>query len=242
MHDLCPHCGAHVNPTLPDCPECHREVPESAREAAARPQDPVQRGKKIKWPVPWGLFIMLGVYFGLVSLLTHWEYVRSPEYLASRSLRTAAQLLGSDDGRTVEKDKLLDALAALLEAIRQVPDNPYPYQQVEVVARRLEERKVKVPQEMKRELDVLGGRYRAIQDSRKSFMPIGARDIWDIDELSTVPGRIAKRSAVGGLIIFVIWLYRALQERKHAIEMELVRQAERRKDLRNLAGPKRRVK
>ena len=239
LDDLCPHCGAHVNPTQPDCPECHREVPEPVRKAASRPRDPVARAKQAKWPVPWGLLIMLGTYFALVLGFTHWEYIRSPEYLASRHLRIAAQILGDDDGRTVEKDKLLDALANLLQAINQLPENTYAYQRVEVVARRLEERQVKVPLEMQRELDALGGKYRALQDSRKSFMPIGPRDIWDFDEVKAIPGRVLKRSALGGLVIFVFWLYRRLQERKHAMELALMRQTERRKDLRDLARPKR---
>jgi hypothetical protein len=234
----CPHCGASLDPTQPDCPECHREVPEANLEAAEK--DPVKRAKKHKWPVPWGLLAMLALYFGGVWFYSNWEYRSSPEYNASRHLRIAAQLLGENDGRTADKKVLLEALDNLIAAVKYKPDNIFAQERVQVVERRLLERNVKLDLERRQIVDALAMRYRAAQDRRTSFMPIGARDIWDVEALTDLPGRVARRTAFGALVIVVVWLYKTLQDRKHMSSLELQRQDERRRDLRDIAGPKRR--
>lgn len=236
----CPNCGARLDPTLPDCPECHHEAPEENLDEAAK--TPEERARRTKWPIPWGLIAMLGIYFALVSFYTRHQYVNSPEYKASRHLRIAAQILGNDDGRTVEKEKLVEALDSLIQAIAVMPSNTWAQQRIEVVARRLEERKVPIPPDQRKIVDALGLQYRRIQDGRNpDLIVINARDIWDVDSLQSLPGQIAQRTVIGGLIIFVFWLYKTLQDRKHVLEMELVRQTERRKDLRDIARPKRRI-
>lgn len=235
----CPHCGARVDPTLPDCPECHREVPEETLEAAAA--TPEERARRHRWPIPWGLFIMLGLYFAAVLGYTRYEYVNSPEYKASRHLRIADQLLGQDNGLTAEKEQLVEALDNLIIAMKYVPENVWAQKKVEVLARRLSERKVKLTREQQQLVDALGRKYRVAEDKKTSFMPIGVRDIWDIDALKEMPGRVLQRTFLGGFIIFIVWLYKTLQDRKHMLKLEMERQTGRRKDLREVARPKRRV-
>jgi hypothetical protein len=235
----CPTCGASLDPTQPDCPECHREVPEE--NLAAAEKDPVKRARKVKWPIPWGLLAMLAIYFGGVWFYTNWEYKNSPEYNASRHLRIAAQLLGDDDGKTVGKQVLTEAMDHLIAAVKLRPDNTFAWQRVELVRVRMVERKLKLNPEQQQIIDAQGMRYRADQDRKTSFMPIGARDIWDVEAVTSLPGQVAKRTLFGALIIVVIWIYKTLQDRKHTTSMALERQDERRRDLRDIAGPKRRI-
>jgi hypothetical protein len=229
----CPHCGARLDPTLPDCPQCQRDAAEATFNEQ---KDPVARWRK--WPVPWGLLCMLGLYFAAVLFYTRYEYFHSPAYRSSRHLLIVAKLLGDDDGLTSKKEELLEALDNLLAAIDIVPDDTWSQQQVEVLTRRLDERHVKIPQGMRQRLDSLGHRYRAIQDSRRSEFPVGARDIWDLDAPGNWAASVARRTTLGALVVFVFWLYKTLQDRKHRVSLELARQTERRKELRDLGGPK----
>lgn len=234
-----------MDPGQPDCPECHNEVPEEvldAAEAYLARQGPEARAKKAKWPIPWGLFIALGVYWALVSFYTRYEYINSPEYKASRYLRIAAQKLGEDDGKTVPKEDLLEAADNLLLAIKFVPQNTWAQQRVEVVARRLEERKMKIPPDLQKQLDALGFKYRAAMDAKKGVLPIGAYDIWDIEGAKQVPGQLAQRGILGGLVILLFWLYKTMQDRKAVGAIELSRDAERAKELRAMGRPRRRLK
>jgi hypothetical protein len=220
-------------------------VPEDVLEAAeaylAR-QGPVARAKKHKWPIPWGLFIALGVYWALVSFYTRYEYINSPQYKASRFLRVAAQKLGEDDGKTAPKEDLLDAADALLQAIKFVPQNTWAQQRVEVVARRLQERGMKIPPDLQKQLDALGLKYRAAMDAKKGILPIGAYDIWDIEGAKQVPVQVAQRGVLGGFVILIVWLYKTMQDRKAVAAIELSRDAERAKELRAMGRPRRRLR
>ncbi|MGC4122445.1 MAG: zinc ribbon domain-containing protein [Myxococcales bacterium] len=244
-NDRCPNCGARVDPGQPDCPECHHEVPEDVLEAAeayVAKQGPEARAKKHKWPIPWGLFIALGVYWALVTFYTRYEYINSPQYKASRYLRVAAQLMGDDDGKTVPKEVLLEAAENLLLAIKHVPENTWAQQRVEVVARRLQERGMKIPKDLQKQLDALAMKHRVAMDAKKGVLPIGAYDIWDIEGAKQVPFQVAQRGVLGGLVILVVWLYKTMQDRKAVAAIELSRDTERARELRALGRPRRRLK
>jgi hypothetical protein len=214
-----------------------------AAEAYLAKQGPVARAKKSRWPIPWGLFIALGVYWALVTFYTRYEYINSKEYKASRYLRVAAQLLGEDDGKTVPKENLLQAADNLLMAIKVGPEeNTWAQQRVEVVARRLQERRMKIPQDLQQQLDALGFKYRAAMDAKKGFLPIGAYDIWDIEGAKQVPFQVAQRGVLGGLVILVFWLYKTMQDRKAVSAIELSRDTERARELRAMGRPRRRLK
>jgi hypothetical protein len=102
------------------------------------------------------------------------------------------------------------------------------------------ERRIKLTMEQEQIIGAQARRYRAAQDAKNSFMPIAPGDIWDVEAVTSLPGQVAKRSLFGALIIAVIWIYKTLQDRKHMISMEQERQTDRRRDLRDIAGPKRR--
>lgn len=83
----------------------------------------VRRGRR-RFPIPWGLFILLGLYFGGVWGFLRYEYYNAPEFKSARHLRIAGQMLGEDNGMTAESANLLEALDHLLAALSAYPDDP----------------------------------------------------------------------------------------------------------------------
>lgn len=189
----------------------------------------VKSGRR-RIPIPWGLFILLGVYFGGIYFYLHYEYYNAPEYKAARHLSIALQMLGADDGLTAEVPELLETLDHLLAALTINPDDPYAHQRIETVVRRLNERNAKLPPDKQKQVDALALRYRRMNDLGSSLIVIGPRDMWDVDYVLEMPGRIARYSIVGGLFIFVIWFYKAWQDRQYLERIAAERMEQRREE------------
>src|SRR3990172_4889454 len=80
MSVRCPSCGAVLEPGAPDCPACCRFVPEDERPA----KELGRVRRRLRLPIPWGLLIVLAVYFGSVWAYVHVEYCDSPRSPAAR--------------------------------------------------------------------------------------------------------------------------------------------------------------
>ena len=190
----------------------------------------VRRGRR-RFPIPWGLFILLGLYFGGVWGFLRYEYYNAPEFKAARHLRIAGQMLGDDNGMTAESANLLEALDHLLAALSAYPDDPLAHQRIEAVVRRLQERNTKLPEEKQKQIDALALRYRRMNELGSELLIVGPRDLWDVDYVLEMPGRIARYSVFGGVIILLIWLYKSLQDRRYLERMAAERMEGRREEI-----------
>lgn len=183
--------------------------------------------RRLRLPIPWGLLIVLAVYFGSVWAYVRVEYCDSPQYAAARSLQRAELLLGRDDGLTAEISALFEALDHLLRATRAVPDDGGTLQRIEIAVRRLRERGVKLPRDTQAQIDGMSLRLRDAQASRKAVLLIGARDLWDVDGLLAAPQRIYRQSLLGAAFIVLLWIYKTVQGARY-VRMNRVSAAERR--------------
>jgi hypothetical protein len=181
--------------------------------------------------VPWGLIVLLVLYFGGIWLFVRLEYHHSPRFQAARHLHDASLLLGSDDGRTAPLEDLKKALDHLLAALSVFTDDHWAHQRLEQVIRRLKERKVSLSREQQGSADALSQVYRRIQDGKAAILVVGVYDLWDVDAVLNAPQEIMNKSVYGGLLIVLLWMYRARQESKLLGRMALDRQDERRRDL-----------
>ncbi len=190
----------------------------------------VRRGRR-RFPIPWGLFILLGLYFGGVWGFLRYEYYNAPEYKAARHLRIAGQMLGEDNGMTAEASDLLKALDHLLAALSAYPDDPLAHQRIEAVVRRLQERNTKLPGEKQKQIDALALRYRRMNERGSELLIVGPRDLWNVDYALEMPGRIARYSVFGGVIILLIWIYKSWQDRRYLERMVAERMEGRREEI-----------
>jgi len=205
----CPTCEGPLDPAG-HCPACDTPVDESSDTVRddRRPKD------RPRFPVPWGLFIVLGVYLTAVWAVTQYEHYTSPDYLAAKEVREALDLLGDDDGKSAKVAALLQALEHLAKAIELVPGEAWLHERVEATTRRLHERREKVPLDLQRRLDALALRYQKIQLARGSALPVGVHDVWDVDAALRAPTKFLRYGGFGGAIIVLVWLYVAFQRRR----------------------------
>lgn len=184
--------------------------------------------------MPWGLIVLLVLYFGGIWLYVRLEYHHSPRFQAARHLRDASLLLGGDDGHTAPLEDLQKALDHLLAALSVYTDDPWAHQRLEQVIRRLKERKATLSREQQGSADALSQVYRRLQERRAAILLVGAYDLWDVDAVLNAPQEIMTKSVYGGLLIVLFWMYRARQERRLLGRMALDRQDERQRDLEEL--------
>lgn len=249
----CPECGEYLDESLPECAECGAAV--KGDEVDFDVGGYGKKGQKIhkkahhkldqqkpRMHVPWGLFIILALYFGGVWGYVRYEYYYSPKYIAAKHLRSADQLLGGGDGGRVSLDALKDALDHLIQALNAFPEDTWTQTRIEGVVRHLKERGEKLTKDQQHTVDSLALTYRRNQDAKTSFLPIGARDIWDVDSVLDMPNTMMRNSVVGGLFILAFWLYRTIQDRKHLHALALERDAYRSEEIDDLGVHRKRKK
>ncbi len=173
-------------------------------------------------PIPWGLFIALGVY-GLGVLGYVWgTYWRSDAYQAAQHYRRSQQLLGRDEGLTCPPAQLFEAYTELLEAARLMPMVRPLHEQTEHLRWRFEERHLKLPQDMAMRAEAVAALYDRARQEREPLLVSGVRDRgWAPDQLAAGPGQAVLWSLPGAGIIFVLWaVWRFGPQRKRAEEHE----------------------
>jgi len=227
----CPNCGANLDPTEPECPMCGELVRADPDEIM---QDILERHGRKRFPVPWGLLILLGLYFGGVYAFLHFQYYESPEYQSAKHLRIAEQLLGEDEGETAKVPDLLQAFDHLTTAVNLQPENRWGHQRIELVVRLLRERNTKLPTDKQRLLDALSLRYAHFAQGRDTALLVEVHQIWDLDEISAMPAKVARWSVVGGAFILLAWLYKTWQDRRYLSRLSTERMEGRREELADL--------
>lgn len=189
----------------PDEPTTDADAPALPEEPRTNPDNPTPARS---FPVPWGLFVALGIY-GLAVLGYVWAtYWRSADYQAAMHYQDAWALLGRDEGRKSSREQLTEAYRHLLEAARLKPEVKTFHDDLESLNWRFEERKWQVPGQMRHASEAVAMLWQRIQQERKPILVVGLRDKgWAPEQLVAGPATVAKWSPVPALFIVAIWAY-----------------------------------
>ncbi len=179
-----------------------------------------------KFPVPYGLFIVLAVYALAVYGYIWTNYWNSPEYKAALGYAKALMILGVDDGRRCSEADLTTAFEATLEAARLMPDERQLVDHLESLRHRFEERKFKLKPELVKKVEMMSANTMRIEQERKAWLVVGSRDRgWAPDQLLRGPERVVLWSIPGGVLIIAFWAYtrfsgKALRDKEHEAELK----------------------
>jgi hypothetical protein len=181
-----------------------------------------------RFPIPWGLFIALGVYALMVVLYVYSTYWNSPGYQAARHWSDAQELLGVDEGRSCSRADLEAAFIHMLEVGRLVPEERWIHERIEAVRWRFDERKFKLDQDLKMRAEAVSGLHDRIRQSRQSFLVVGVRDRgWAPEQILEGPSKAVVWAIPGGVVICLLWAWwrfgpNRIKAQEH--EAELVKQ------------------
>ncbi len=179
-----------------------------ANEARRLPPRTNRAEPKPKFPVPWGLFIVLTVYALGVLVYVWQEYWESPLYQASQHYAAAMELLGVDDGRSCTPEQLKQGFDELVETARLWPEEQDTAEHVERLRHRFEERGLKLDAERVRRAEAVSVLARRIREQRAPILVVGARDRgWAPDQLAAKPKTVAVWSVGGAVLIIAVWAY-----------------------------------
>lgn len=176
--------------------------------------------------MPWGLFIVLGVYALAVLGYVWTTYWNSPEYNAALGYARALMILGVDDGRKCSEAQLNTAFEATLEAARLMPDERQLVDHLEALRQRFEERKFKLKPELVKKVEMMSANTMRIEQERKAWLVVGSRDRgWAPDQLLRGPERALLWSIPGGVLIIAFWAYtrfsgQALRAKEHEADLK----------------------
>lgn len=190
--------------------------------SAAKKPEAVPR----KFPVPYGLFIVLAVYAIAVYGYIWTNYWNSPEYKAALGYAKALMILGVDDGRKCSEAQLNTAFEATLEAARLMPDERQLVDHLESLRHRFEERKFKLKPDLIQKTEMMSANTMRIEKERKAWLVVGSRDRgWAPDQLLAGPERVVLWSIPGGVLIIAFWAYtrfsgKALRAKEHEAELK----------------------
>lgn len=178
------------------------------------------------FPIPWGLFIVLGVYAFAVYGYIWSQYWNSPEYQAAIAYGNALLILGVDDGRRCSEADLNKAFELTLEAARLIPDEEQLVEHLENLRHRFEERKFKLSSELVKKVEMMSHHTMRIKQERKAWLVVGSRERgWAPDQLLRGPERVVLWSIPGGVLIIAFWAYtrmssKAVRDREHEEELK----------------------
>ena len=159
-------------------------------------------------PIPWGLFIALGVYALMVCLYVYSTYWNSPGYQAARHWNDAVALLGVDEGRSCSRAQLEQAFIHMLEVGRLVPEERWIHERIEAVRWRFEERKFKLDQDLKMRAEAVSATHERIRQGRQQFLVVGVRDRgWAPEQVLAGPSRAVMWSIPGAVVIGLLWVW-----------------------------------
>ncbi|GMU62142.1 MAG: hypothetical protein AMXMBFR34_39050 [Myxococcaceae bacterium] len=187
---------------------------------------PAAEKKQPRFPIPWGLFIVLGVYGLAVLAYVKFQYWDSPQYQAAQKYARALYLLGVDDGRKCSEAQLVEAMELVLEAARLVPDEIELAKHSERLRFRFEERKFKIPKDLERHAELVSATAQRREREKDPWLVVGVRDRgWGPEQLLGGPRRAVFWSIPGGVIIILIWTYgrfsaRAVREKEHEDDLK----------------------
>ena len=244
----CSECQGALDPYLPDCPHCgapvdhdpdahHDREIELHRDSGGRVEE-VRRRWKLH--VPWGLFILLGLYSAAASGDVVYTDRTSPQTLAGQLLVAAERILGADNGDSARTEDLVAAYRHLIQALSLTPDDAGGQKQLERVGWALARRNEAVPPDLKRQADFLGAEWARIQQDRSSQFPESPRERFGFDEIEDKATRLRRYLGFGGVVIVLLWMYREFQDYKFLHKRDDEHELVRRDELRALDAHRRR--
>jgi hypothetical protein len=181
---------------------------------------------KTRFPIPWGLFLALGVYALLVLAYVKFQYWDSAPYQAAVHYARALHLLGVDDGRTCSEAQLTEAMKEVLEAARLMPDELELAKHSERLRFRFEERKFKISKDLERHAELVSATAQRHAREQEPWLVVGVRDRgWGPEQLLAGPRRAVLWSIPGGVLLILLWGYgrfsaRAVRAREHEDELK----------------------
>lgn len=184
--------------------------------------------KPHKFPVPYGLFIVLAVYALCVLGYIWTTYWDSPEYKAALGYARALSILGVDDGRKCTEAQLVKAFEATLEAARLMPEERQLVDHLESLRHRFEDRKFKLNPDLVKKAEMMSANTMRIEKERKAWLVVGSRNRgWAPDQLLAGPERVVLWSIPGGVLIIAFWAYtrfsgKAARDKEHEANLKKV--------------------
>jgi hypothetical protein len=193
--------------------------------------------KRQRIPIPFGLFIALGVYALCVLFYVWFTFWRTPEYQAMEHYERALRSLGRDEGLSCPPEQLMDGFTELLEAARLVPTVKPLHERIEHLRWRFDERHLKLPIDLVRRAEAVSALYERARQEREPLLVSGVRDRgWAPDQLADGPGRAVLWSLPGAgviVVLWAVWTFGPRRKRAEEHEQELVKLE---KDVEQLAG------
>lgn len=178
--------------------------------------DPAPAKKlRLPFPFPWGLLVGLGLYALAVLGYVWATYWRTPEFQAGEHVEAAMELLGGDDGARLSQPQMEEAFVHLLEAGRLVPRDRWVHERLQLLRVRMDERKLRLSPELVRRAEAIALLLERIENEEAPTLVVGLRDRkWTARDILTGPKNAVLWSIPGGVIIVLLWSYRAFTERR----------------------------
>lgn len=243
----CAECNGALDPYLPDCPHCgaHAEQdPDTHHDrelVVHRGRDrKLEVGRKWKIHVPWGLFIVLGLYGAGAYAYVEYTNQTSPETRAGKHLLVAERILGKDNGETAKSDQLQVAYAEIVAALTLTPDDAWGHQELEKVGWELGRRGLRPPAELVRRANFLAASWQNEQASKRSQLPESPVERFGLDTFEDEATRLKRYLGLGSVIIIALWAYKEFQDYKFIHKRDDEHELLHREELRELGSHRKR--
>jgi hypothetical protein len=245
----CSACEAALDPVLPDCLHCGAHV-EADPDAHHDRDLLIRRGhdrsggvevhRRWKLHVPWGMFVVLGLYSVAAYFYVQYTDQTSPETIGTQHLVAAQKLLGPDNGDTAPDADLLTAYGELITGLQILPEDAWGHQELDRVTWALAKRNQRPPPDLKRRADFLASaRYNAEQ-GRKSVLPESPMERFQLGGIVDSAARLKRYLGLGGVVILLFWLYIEFQDYKFTHKRDDEHEVRRREELRALNAHRKR--
>jgi len=127
-----------------------------------------------------------------------------------------------------------------VEALTLTPEDGWGQQELEKVSWAMARRGTKPPADLKRRADFIAAAWQADQASKRSQLPEGPRERFGFDALEDKAVRLQRYIGLGGVVIFLLWIYREFQDYKFLHKRDDEHELLRRDELRELDAHRRR--
>ena len=179
------------------------------------PKDTPRAGARPPFPIPWGLFIVLGIYGGLVLGYIQLTYWGTDQYKAAEHVDQAYALLATDKFEKLSKETLFEAYGHFLEAARLVPEVRGTHERLQELRYRMDQRNIQLPRELVMRTEAMAVLLQRIDEERAPTLVTGIRDRgWAPDQVLSGPKTVLIWSSPGAVLISIFFFYRSFTERR----------------------------
>jgi hypothetical protein len=191
--------------------------------------------KRPPFPIPWGLFVVLGIYASAVVGYIHATYWSTNEYIAAEHVEAAAMALGSDEGKSLDQKKMEEVYAHYLEAARLMPELRWIHEKLQRLRYKMDERGMKLDKELVMRAEALAVLLQRHENEAAPMLVVGARDRgWTAEAVLSGPRTVALWSIPGGVLISIFIIFRTYTEHRLKFQEHESASKKREKELRDL--------